>query len=202
MTDTNIDDIDYGLTVRDPWAQAIIFGPKRIENGGKRPPDKIVGERIAIHCGKTVDEGAIKEMYSHPSGDDLAYNDALCLALSDFRESLVERLGRNNSRGIHKIKHHPGHIIGTVRVVGWAEMTGESNAGHPLGTSKSVEGKHGWSDAFDDTDSALSAITSDPWWQGPVGWLLADPQPLDKPVPARGFPGVWDVERQIREAKS
>jgi len=46
----------FALTIRDPWAQAIIHGGKRIEKRTWKPPEKVIGERVAIHCGKTVDE--------------------------------------------------------------------------------------------------------------------------------------------------
>lgn len=37
------------LSIREPWASAIVYGPKRVENRGWRD-DSIVGERIAIHA--------------------------------------------------------------------------------------------------------------------------------------------------------
>jgi hypothetical protein len=47
------------LTLWRPWAQAIIYGPKRIENRTWRPPRWIIGKRIAIHAGARYDvEGA------------------------------------------------------------------------------------------------------------------------------------------------
>lgn len=42
------------ITVRDPWAQAIIYGGKRIENRSYRWRD--APGWIAIHCGKTRDD--------------------------------------------------------------------------------------------------------------------------------------------------
>ena len=44
------------LTLWRPWAQAIIYGPKRIENRSWRPVKWMIGERIAIHAGKKYDE--------------------------------------------------------------------------------------------------------------------------------------------------
>lgn len=38
----------------------------------------------------------------------------------------------------------------------------------------------------------LTYLDRDPWWQGPVGWLLDDVIAID-PVPCRGSLGVWRV---------
>ena len=41
------------------------------------------------------------------------------------------------------------------------------------------------------------------WWCGPIGWLLADVQPLKRPVPCVGHLSVWlvpdAVELAVRE---
>jgi hypothetical protein len=42
------------LTIQQPFASAIVHGPKRIENRMWRPPPYVIGQRIAIHAGKTV----------------------------------------------------------------------------------------------------------------------------------------------------
>jgi len=49
---------------------------------------------------------------------------------------------------------------------------------------------------------SLSEMKDNAWWQGPVGWLLADTDLLDKPVPARGMPSIWTVDQQIKEVQS
>lgn len=37
----------------------------------------------------------------------------------------------------------------------------------------------------------------DPWFSGPVGWILADVQVLPVPVPCRGGQGLWTVPRRV-----
>lgn len=191
---TPLDDIDYGLTVRDPWAQAIIWGPKRIENRGKRPPDKIVGERIAIHCGKVVDEEATINATNASRLDEP-------WGLYDVAVNHDRTLSRAGDLFGH---HHPGHIIGTVRVIGTVDARPDGLA-HATQIS-GARNRRIASEVF--TDGKVKhltgighAVTDNPWWQGPVGWLLADPHPLDEPVAARGMPGIWDVDRQIEEAR-
>lgn len=56
------------LTIHQPWAWAIVDGanvdyaPKRIENRTWKAPQGAIGQRIAIHAGKTVDTEAIEHL--------------------------------------------------------------------------------------------------------------------------------------------
>lgn len=40
------------LSVLQPWAWAIVSGPKDVENRVWRPPAEMIGQRIAIHASK------------------------------------------------------------------------------------------------------------------------------------------------------
>lgn len=64
------------ITLWQPWSWAIAYAGKRIENRGWKPPAAIIGQRIAIHAGKTLDLNAceglgceddiqLPEMYFH-----------------------------------------------------------------------------------------------------------------------------------------
>lgn len=44
------------LTLWRPWTWSIVYGPKRIENRPWKPPANIIGQRIALHSGKTYDK--------------------------------------------------------------------------------------------------------------------------------------------------
>ncbi|MET8746348.1 ASCH domain-containing protein [Streptomyces sp. NPDC004728] len=55
------------LTIRQPWADAIAHGPKRVENRSWPVPDKHIGTRILIHAGSTPDRSA-----ELPDGIDLS----------------------------------------------------------------------------------------------------------------------------------
>jgi hypothetical protein len=48
------------LTLWQPWSWAIAHAGKRIENREWQPPRSIIGQRIAIHAGKTLDDNARK----------------------------------------------------------------------------------------------------------------------------------------------
>lgn len=47
----------FALTLWRPWSDAIIRGPKRIENRTWTPPRDALGRYIAIHGGKRFDDG-------------------------------------------------------------------------------------------------------------------------------------------------
>ena len=60
------------LTLWEPWASAIIHGPKRIENRPWKPWDSVMGQRIAIHAGKRYDAdafGGIAEVWPEVNQD-------------------------------------------------------------------------------------------------------------------------------------
>jgi hypothetical protein len=41
-------------------------------------------------------------------------------------------------------------------------------------------------------------LRRDPWARGPVCWILRNPRPLPEPVPARGFPGLWEWDGKCK----
>lgn len=56
------------LTLWRPWPWSILHGSKRIENRPWMPPRSIVGQRIALHAGKTYDYDGAKAIRSvHPA---------------------------------------------------------------------------------------------------------------------------------------
>jgi hypothetical protein len=59
------------LTVWQPWAALIVTGVKDVENRNWRPPFALLGNRLAIHAGQRVDEGAMRRWGRTP-GTDLA----------------------------------------------------------------------------------------------------------------------------------
>ncbi len=48
------------LTLHQPWASVVAAGLKNVENRSWTPPLDVVGERIAIHAGKTWDDNGEK----------------------------------------------------------------------------------------------------------------------------------------------
>jgi hypothetical protein len=52
-----------GLTLMQPWAAAIVHGPKRIENRDWQPPAGMIGHYLAIHAGKKYDKRWETELF-------------------------------------------------------------------------------------------------------------------------------------------
>lgn len=55
------------LTLIRPWPYAIFHLGKSVENRGWPPPDKVIGQRIAIHAGKKWDEDGYRFILDHVS---------------------------------------------------------------------------------------------------------------------------------------
>lgn len=49
------------LTLWRPWAAAIVHGKKRVENRGWTPPCSMLGQDIALHAGKTLDDDDVND---------------------------------------------------------------------------------------------------------------------------------------------
>lgn len=183
----------FAVNVRDPWAQAIVHGPKRIENRDQRPPEKIEGERVAVYCSMAVDEKA---------GNDLRV-DPLPPPWSEWPE-IADACQQSRIARI-AYRHHPGHIIGTVRVVGWARPDTENFP--PEGDWHFLldyRGAGGWDWLQYVNYDPPGAVADDPWWLDTTShaWLLAAPQPLAEPAPVDGgdvLPGVWTLPDDLRE---
>jgi len=60
-----------------------------------------------------------------------------------------------------------GAIVATCRIVGWIDMR---NKGSCIGGS----------------------LLDDPWFFGPIGWILDDIYKLYKPIPCNGALGLWE----------
>ena len=92
------------LTLHQPWASLIAHGVKSIETRSWAPPQSLLGQRIAIHAGKTrVVSGrlhtatlsAILELYGIGWDDRIPLGAIVATALlADARQVAVERAGR------------------------------------------------------------------------------------------------------------
>ncbi|MFP4600655.1 MAG: ASCH domain-containing protein [Persicimonas sp.] len=162
------------LTIKAPWAQAIVHGTKRIENRTWKPHSDVMGEVIALHCGKSM------------------------VRIGDYDDTARDQLAKaqhkhlRHERGERTVREL-GCIIGTARVVGWYDVRDDT------GDLDAVI-DHTWLKRLAVTavgyDLDLKIATDDPWWLGPIGWLLDDVR-LAQPVEARGMPGLWTVPDEI-----
>lgn len=55
---------EYALTIKQPWLWLILHGPKYIENRSWKPPAKLIGSRLWLHAGKTIDQDGIDFIHS------------------------------------------------------------------------------------------------------------------------------------------
>ena len=52
------------ISLHQPWASLIIMGVKRCETRSWKPPDALIGQRIAIHASKRVDPLVLEEPFA------------------------------------------------------------------------------------------------------------------------------------------
>lgn len=171
------------LTIKAPFAQAIVHGPKRIENRTWKPHEDVMGERIAIHCGKSMAK----------PGD---YDDT----------AAIEQLDEAHAYCVGEGATEAGCIIGTARVVGVAHRdTTDDREAHGGVIPGVAEVEYFCRSQWNITDQTGTAPYEvripehpwdNPWWLGPIGWLLDDVRQVE-PVEARGMPGLWRVPDEI-----
>jgi hypothetical protein len=119
------------LTIKQPWAAAIVAGAKRIENRSWRPGSPLPLQ-IALHAGFRVDQ------------DGLAFCRSMGVPVEDLPA---------------------GAIVAVATVV-------------------------------DIVDSS-----ADPWWRGPLGWLLENVVAIE-PIPCAGRLRLWTPSTHIQRAIS
>ncbi|WP_375549477.1 hypothetical protein ABWI01_03540 [Oceanicaulis alexandrii] len=119
----------YALSVRQPWAWAILYAGKDIENRSVASARGMRNERIAVHAAKGMTQWEYKTA-----------------------RDLMATLGIITPPPARLIR---GAIVGTV------DVTGQTYEG------------------------------VSPWFFGPVGLRLEDPEPLQKPIPAKGALGYF-----------
>lgn len=54
----------HAITIKQPWAYAICHLDKRVENRKRKPPENLIGQRVAIHAGVAFDDDATDWMFA------------------------------------------------------------------------------------------------------------------------------------------
>lgn len=182
------------LTVRQPWAWAIIHGGKDVEN---RPRNIAGGYRgpVAIHAGRTYDKGSHERSRTLREAQDRA---AIAAGAEVFAGGYLWDFDAPDPREQWSL---PGAIIGVVDLVDVhlsKPSTSNTHAGQPV--------------CFD-AYTRVGRVCSPDWAQefpSPGGYhlVLAEPRPLADPIPYTGALGlrnlvlrdpevVLDINRQI-----
>lgn len=159
------------ITIRQPWAQLILDGLKNFECRGYDVPLKLIGQRIAIHAGKNVDEGAAQ---------------AFGYIAPDMPTSAV--VGTAVIAGSYDCR-----IVGSGVRIG-----SECDEFRVMEAVKGSRGPSGpdWPGVRIDSVLARAIIA---YGRGPDGhirlWWFTDIQPLKPIVPAKGHQGFWEWEQ-------
>ena len=139
---------DLALSIRQPWAWAIVYGGKAVENRDWR--SRYTG-RLLIHASKTFDLDGYEWIEDAVEAGDLD-------------------LGRPLPRPSDFLR---GGLIGSVSMVACVESPSD--------------------DSFDVVCAAHDVVWDrqvEPWWRGPYGFVLVDPEPV-RFQPCRGMPGLF-----------
>lgn len=104
---------EFAITIHRPWPWALLYLPeplrKPIENRRWRPPDFIVGKRLAIHGGKTYDDEA----------------EAM---IRELVEQLAPRYGLDASALLRPEAMHAAGLLGSCVIPGHVYVDPETGA--------------------------------------------------------------------------
>ena len=161
------------LTLTCPWAHAVAYWGKPIENRTWRPPRELFGQRLAIHAGRSPfrerKDGAL--IASAKGADELVEALVFCAKASGGR------VPPGPSAWLHE---RSSAILCVATVAGWVRDNGEFDVLSSLPGARDLAGSPG------------------PWFVGPYGWVLTDVVTLAEPVPCKGAQGLWTVPPDVR----
>ncbi|MFJ4173361.1 hypothetical protein [Microbacterium sp. NPDC089696] len=181
------------LTVRQPWAWAIIHGGKDVENRPRNIAGSYRGP-VAIHAGLTYDKDSHERSQTLRDAQDRA---AVALGAEVFSHGYLWDLDAPDPREQWSLM---GHIIGVVDLV-------DVHSASVIGGCGRIQ---------HDCDEHPNGCRHhcSPWAMGPApeGWyqhlVFENPRALDEPIPYTGALGlrnlavrspevVLDINRQI-----
>lgn len=191
------------LTLHQPWASLIALGVKTIETRSWRAPQALIGQRIAIHAGKTA-KSLLELSEDYEAGDAFGY-------LGDFQFGIGIVNSDESTKGAAWI-HYLG--VGLDGPDGWVNPVDlPFGAVVAIATLADcvpmVERDTGINIAryvylLDDevlhVNQTRSPRVTEMSDQLPYGdfrpgrwaWMLSDIDQLAEPIPATGKQGVWE----------
>lgn len=187
------------LTLHQPYATAIAYGPKRIETRSWPAPPAAIGQRLLIHAAKRRPvEGDAWDLRRDMLGG------LVCHLHEPYTEEQQAAHGRDQDGDLHGFPMPLGAIVcsatlaACVPMVDGATMVEEGTP--PPHALVIADPGILWNDG---TVTTLGVITPDrevddvsdqrPWGDfasGRWAWLLGDIEPCD-PIPASGYQRVW-----------
>lgn len=166
------------LTLYPEWSHAVAHLGKNLENRSWPFPRAMIGQRIAIHAGAHVGGRSGRPAMEH----GLAVLDVA--AFASYMPIVVRHGTKTTPAGVMYVGAPGGHwsdivtsaVIATAVV--WADVDREHRSEH-----------------FPDTHfPPWSEQGADHWWR------LLDVEVLAKPVPCRGFVGLWTLPDDVAAA--
>lgn len=156
------------LTLWQPWASLIAIGVKTIETRSWAAPKSLIGQRIAIHAAK------------RPSDTE-----------ADFRFEPVL-----HEHGMCFVDLPLGAVLSTSLLVDCLPMIDANDPIPMLGGFVYVDPD--FIQIHADADDSAPTYIEDQlaygdFRSGRWAWLLDDNEQLDKPLPATGRQGMWDI---------
>lgn len=181
----NPPDLGLAISVHAPWAWALMFGGKDVENRAKSFPHRRDGRellgRVWVHASMWPEHGVLREfsrsramLFDESEKMVETWWESLGLLdesydlrdlgrIRELKAVTRERTGVEVPR-LPAIDVLRGHIVGSIEV-------------------------HGYADSSDS-----------PWYiPGSLAILVRDPRPLVTPVPAKGALGFWRVPEPVLE---
>ena len=162
------------ITIWPEWVWAIFFLDKRVENRSWRPPDSLIGQRIALHAGKYVGgRTGVKNMLH---GIDDVY--------------WMARKAKWDVWSSESSLHFKNMLSGQVAEM-YLSGPCDSDAAKPI-VKGSIIGT-----------AVLGSATfgDDVMWSGPemCHWHLKDLKLLSEPILTRGWQKFWEVSDEHLE---
>ena len=162
------------LTVRQPWAWAIVHGGKDIENRTRNLAGTYRGP-VAIHAGRELDHGYDQHLIG----------------------GAVGRLARSTRAGLE----HVAQFGGDVRTPGNEITERFGNRGAVIGVVDLVDVHWSGMECARGAASCHEYDLCSDWAQAYHHHLvLANPRPLPRPIPARGRLGLWRPDDDLTTA--
>lgn len=182
----------YAICVKQPWAEAIARFGKDVENRTRRPPAHLIGQRVAIHAGKSRDEWDRLRDLPEWARQVIPHGMGTLDPLSSRISEIAQILDGGEDREVS----HAGRIVATATLAGWVALDGV-RATRADAQAACYDGDvsvgdtiyRGWDDdAFENApQSLLDALDGKSPWaiaSSRCQWLLADVVALPEPVGA------------------
>jgi hypothetical protein len=164
------------ITVRQPWAWAIVHGGKDVENRTRNIAGSYRGP-VAIHAGLRLDEDYDRVLIGRAVGEL-----ARAQAGGPGLRSVAQRAGEPLTPG-NAITERYGNLGAVIGVV---DLVGAHHADRNALECAHLGGRHQW-----------CSLWAEP---GIHHLVLANPRPLARPIPWRGALGLWRVPDELEAA--